>query len=153
MFKPSDATPESKLPVLIYIQGGGYAAMGNPNYNGTEIIQSSGGNMVVVMFNYRVGVLGFLASNKLGHDADLNVGLLDQRQLFLWVQKHISKVCSWGSTKILSYRQLTIIALSVRWRSKPCCHTRLINWRWLRIPSPHGLQRPQQGALFRWSDS
>lgn len=92
MFKPSDATPESKLPVLIYIQGGGYAAMGNSNYNGTELIQSSGGNMVVVMFNYRVGVLGFLSSENFGPDADLNVGLLDQRQLFLWVQKHISKV-------------------------------------------------------------
>ncbi|GFF56857.1 acetylcholinesterase [Aspergillus udagawae] len=91
VFKPSDATPESKLPVLIYIQGGGYAAMGNPNYNGTEIIRSSGGNMIVVMFNYRVGVLGFLASNSFGHDADLNVGLLDQRQLFRWVQTHISK--------------------------------------------------------------
>jgi carboxylesterase type B len=66
--------------------------MGNPNYNGTEIIRSSGGNMIVVLFNYRVGVLGFLASNCLGHGADLNVGLLDQRQLFLWVQTHISKV-------------------------------------------------------------
>jgi carboxylesterase type B len=68
--------------------------MGNPNYNGTEIIRSSGGNMIVVLFNYRVGVLGFLASNSsfLGRDADLNVGLLDQRQLFLWVQTHISKV-------------------------------------------------------------
>jgi carboxylesterase type B len=44
------------------------------------------------MFNYRVGVLGFLSSNSLGHDADLNVGLLDQRQLFRWVQRHISKV-------------------------------------------------------------
>ncbi|KAL2869529.1 Alpha/Beta hydrolase protein [Aspergillus lucknowensis] len=89
VFKPSGATAEANLPVLVYIQGGGYAAMGNPNYNGTEIIQSSGGNMVVVMFNYRVGVLGFIASDKLGHDADLNVGLLDQRQLLLWVQKHI----------------------------------------------------------------
>jgi carboxylesterase type B len=59
--------------------------MGNPNYNGTELILSSGANMVVVMFNYRVGVLGFLSSNGLGHDADLNVGLLDQRQLFRWV--------------------------------------------------------------------
>lgn len=71
--------------------------MGNPNYNGTELILSSGLNMVVVMFNYRVGVLGFLSSDSLGHDADLNVGLLDQRHLFLWVRKHISKV-RWRSS-------------------------------------------------------
>jgi hypothetical protein len=73
--------------------------MGNPNYNGTEIIRSSGGNMIVVMFNYRVGVLGFLASNSFEHDADLNVGLLDQRQLFRWVQTHISKVSWRGSAR------------------------------------------------------
>ncbi|EAU39617.1 hypothetical protein ATEG_00971 [Aspergillus terreus NIH2624] len=91
VFRPSNATTESNLPVLVYIQGGGYAAMGNANYNGTEIIHSSGGNMVVVMFNYRVGVLGFIASDNFGDDADLNVGLLDQRQLLLWVQKHIRK--------------------------------------------------------------
>lgn len=73
--------------------------MGNANYNGTEIIHSSGGNMVVVMFNYRVGVLGFIASDNFGDDADLNVGLLDQRQLLLWVQKHIRKVCWQRSRK------------------------------------------------------
>ncbi|GLI82184.1 hypothetical protein PoHVEF18_010590 [Penicillium ochrochloron] len=72
--------------------------MGNPNYNGTELILSSGANMVVVLFNYRVSVLGFLSSNGLGHDVDLNVGLLDQRQLLRWVQKHISKVPASGSS-------------------------------------------------------
>lgn len=33
VFKTSDAAPDSKLPVSIYIQGGVYAAIGNPNYN------------------------------------------------------------------------------------------------------------------------
>ncbi|KAJ6094171.1 hypothetical protein N7467_003016 [Penicillium canescens] len=91
VFKPSNATPASKLPVLVYIQGGGYATNANPNYNGTEIIRSSGGNIVLVNFNYRVGVLGFLASEMVRQDGDLNVGLLDQRLLLLWVQEHISK--------------------------------------------------------------
>lgn len=44
-------------------------------------------------FNYRVGMWGFLASQKVKNDGDLNVGLLDQRMLLTWVKKHISAVC------------------------------------------------------------
>lgn len=44
-------------------------------------------------FNYRVGMWGFLASERVKNDGDLNVGLLDQRQLLLWVKEHIAKVC------------------------------------------------------------
>ncbi len=47
----------------------------------------------MVNFNYRVGVWGFLASERLRKDGDLNVGLLDQRRLLLWVKQYISKVC------------------------------------------------------------
>ena len=67
--------------------------MGNPNYNGTEVVSYSGGNIVQVNFNYRVGALGFLASDEVRKDGDLNVGLLDQRFLLSWVKEHISKVC------------------------------------------------------------
>ncbi|OKP06969.1 Lipase 1 [Penicillium subrubescens] len=91
VYKPSNATAQSKLPVWVYIQGGGYAAMGNPNYNGTEVVSYSGGNIVQVNFNYRVGALGFLASDEVRKDGELNVGLLDQRFLLSWVKQHISK--------------------------------------------------------------
>ena len=46
--------------------------------------------MVFVEFNYRVGLWGFLASEKVRDDGDLNVGLLDQRAAMKWVQKYIS---------------------------------------------------------------
>ena len=48
--------------------------------------------MVFVGLNYRVGPFGFLASEKVREDGDLNVGLLDQREALKWVQKHITKV-------------------------------------------------------------
>jgi acetylcholinesterase len=92
VFAPSNATESSKLPVWVYIQGGGYATNANANYNGTGVIQQSGGNIVFVNFNYRVGALGFLASEKVRENGDLNVGLLDQRKLLEWVQKYIYKV-------------------------------------------------------------
>lgn len=48
--------------------------------------------MVFVEFQYRVNFYGFLASQDVKNNGDLNAGLLDQRAVLLWVQKHISKV-------------------------------------------------------------
>jgi acetylcholinesterase len=93
VFTPSAATPESNLPVWFYIPGGGYAWQSNNNYNGSDIVQSSGHNVVLVNFNYRIGALGFLSSENVIRDGgDLNVGLLDQRQALKWVQKYIKQV-------------------------------------------------------------
>lgn len=89
---PANATVDSKLPVWLYIQGGGYADNSNANYNGTEVIEQSGGNIVFVNFNYRVGIFGFLASQDVVDDGDLNVGLLDQRMVMKWVHEHIAQV-------------------------------------------------------------
>ncbi|KFY42952.1 hypothetical protein V495_04266 [Pseudogymnoascus sp. VKM F-4514 (FW-929)] len=91
VFTPSNATRDSKLPVWVYISGGGYAQNSNNNYNGTNIVQQSQSNIVHVNFNYRVGALGFLAGDQIRQDGDLNVGLLDQRKLLRWVQKHIKQ--------------------------------------------------------------
>jgi acetylcholinesterase len=92
VFTPSNATSDSKLPVWVYIQGGGYKTNSNANYNGTEVVQQSGQNIVYVNFNYRVGLFGFLASEDIRNDGNLNVGLLDQRKLLYWVQKYIKQV-------------------------------------------------------------
>ncbi|KAL4957586.1 Alpha/Beta hydrolase protein [Aspergillus filifer] len=72
VFAPSNATIDSNLPVWVYIQGGG---------------------IILVNFNYRVGPLGFLASEEVRADGPLNVGLLDQRKLLHWVQEYIHLVC------------------------------------------------------------
>lgn len=56
------------------------------------MVETSDNNVVFVTFNYRVGLWGFLAGHEVREDGDLNVGLLDQRFLFRWVQENISKV-------------------------------------------------------------
>lgn len=75
----------------MFIQGGGYANNANGNYNGSEVVQQSGRNIIFVNFNYRVGALGFLASEHVRKDGDLNAGLLDQRKVLHWVQQNIRK--------------------------------------------------------------
>ena len=78
VFTPSNATDQSKLPVWVYIQGGGYATNSNADYNGTEVVLASGQDIIFVNFNYRVGIFGFLASEEVRLNGDLNAGLLDQ---------------------------------------------------------------------------
>ena len=91
VYAPANATEESKLPVYFFIQGGGFNANANPNLNGTNLVIASGMNIVVVTFNYRVGVYGFLASKELQEGGSLNSGLKDQRKALQWVQNHIGK--------------------------------------------------------------
>ncbi|KAK3487376.1 Alpha/Beta hydrolase protein [Neurospora crassa] len=90
VWAPANVTEKSKLPVWVFIGGGGYNALTNANWNGSEVVQKSGHNIVMLDFNYRVGMWGFLASQRVKDDGDLNVGLLDQRMLLTWVKKHIS---------------------------------------------------------------
>ncbi|KAF2105520.1 Alpha/Beta hydrolase protein [Lophiotrema nucula] len=93
VFAPTNASSKSKLPVYIFIQGGGFNLNGNANYNGSKLIQAADYNMVVVNFNYRVGPYGFLASKEVvaNKTLSLNNGLKDQRQLMRWVKAHIDK--------------------------------------------------------------
>lgn len=89
VFAPSNATTNSKLPVWFFITGGGYLTLANADYTGTDVIPASNHSIVLVNFNYRVGAYGFLASDKVRQDGDLNAGLLDERKALEWVQKYI----------------------------------------------------------------
>ena len=73
------------LPVMVWIQGGAYAfgMSGLPEYDGSHLARSG---VVLVTFNYRVGLEGF------GYVAGTtaNRGLLDQVAALEWVQDNIS---------------------------------------------------------------
>ncbi|KAL6692872.1 alpha/beta-hydrolase [Trichoderma pleuroticola] len=85
---PTRATAHSKLPVFLYIQGGGFNLNSNPNTNASGLIINSGYDIVVVSLNYRVGPYGFMTDS----DKILpNNGLRDQRKVLEWVQKYISR--------------------------------------------------------------
>ncbi|MFI1996351.1 carboxylesterase/lipase family protein [Actinoplanes sp. NPDC020271] len=81
-----DPDPAAKLPVMVWIHGGGYTIgrSGLPQYDGGHLARD--GNVVVVTFNYRVGFEGF------GHvpGAPPNRGLLDQVALLEWVRDDIA---------------------------------------------------------------
>ncbi|KAH8822044.1 Alpha/Beta hydrolase protein [Xylogone sp. PMI_703] len=93
VYAPKSAMRRSKgsLPVMLWLQGGGLQSNFNANYNGTGLIEASGRDVVVVTFNYRVGPFGFLASEELQREGNLNLGLHDQRAALKWVQKYIAQ--------------------------------------------------------------
>jgi len=91
VYAPSNATDDSKLPVYVFIQGGGFNFNANANLNGTSLVKASGRNIIVITFNYRVSLYGFLASAEVQKGGSMNNGLLDQRKVLEWVQKYISK--------------------------------------------------------------
>ncbi|KAH7328803.1 Alpha/Beta hydrolase protein [Stachybotrys elegans] len=91
VWAPTNATADMKLPVMVFIQGGGYTVLANGNWNGSQLVETAGRDLVFVNFNYRVGLWGFLAGEEVRRDGNLNAGLLDQAFLLQWVQTHISK--------------------------------------------------------------
>jgi carboxylesterase type B len=70
----------------------GYVYDSQADYDGVHVVSQSGHSLVFVNFNYRVGLFGFLASEKVRQNGDLNAGLLDQRRLLLWVKQNIAQV-------------------------------------------------------------
>ncbi|KIH92613.1 para-nitrobenzyl esterase [Sporothrix brasiliensis 5110] len=89
IFAPSNATNTSALPVLFFIQGGGFSSNSNANFNGSDL--ATFGNIIVVQINYRVGPYGFLQSREVQNNGSLNNGLKDQIQGLQWVQQNIAQ--------------------------------------------------------------
>jgi para-nitrobenzyl esterase len=81
------------LPVLVYIYGGGFVAGDGtePRYDGASMAQKG---IVVVTFNYRLNIFGFLSLPELSEEAPYkasgNYGYLDQVAALQWVQKNIA---------------------------------------------------------------
>jgi para-nitrobenzyl esterase len=81
---------EKKLPVMVWIPGGGLATGSGNIYDPINLINK---DVIVVAINYRLGLFGFLshpALNNEGHPA-VNYGILDQQAALSWVNKNIDK--------------------------------------------------------------
>ena len=82
-----------KRPVIVWIYGGGFnSGSGDvPVYDGAGLAAQG---VVMVTFNYRVGLLGFLAhpelSKESGHAASGNYALRDMIAALKWVRRNIS---------------------------------------------------------------
>ncbi|KAI8478853.1 Neuroligin-3 [Branchiostoma belcheri] len=80
----SNSAPNN-LPVMVYVHGGYYAHGAGSMYDGSAL--ASEGDVVVVTFNFRLGILGFLSTGD--NNAPGNYGLSDQLLALEWVKKNI----------------------------------------------------------------
>lgn len=91
VWAPENVASDAKLPVFVWIHGGGYYnGCGSMNYyDGTEFVKQG---VIVVTINYRLGALGFFALQTLldEYGTTGNWGTLDQIAALQWVQDNIA---------------------------------------------------------------
>lgn len=83
---------KEKLPVMVWIYGGGFQGGGTSEARQEGAVLASNG-VVVVTMNYRLGIFGFFAhpdlSEESGRNSSGNYGLLDQTAALRWVKENI----------------------------------------------------------------
>ena len=84
----ADPPPPTLLPVLVWFHGGAFqqGSASRPEYSSLSLPSQS---VVLVTFNYRLGVFGFLVSIADGLHG--NYGLMDQRAALSWVRDNIER--------------------------------------------------------------
>ncbi|MCW2659675.1 MAG: carboxylesterase [Mycobacterium sp.] len=89
----ADTGPGDAKPVMVWLHGGAYVlgSSSQPLYDGSRLV--SGGDVVVVTVNYRLGALGFLdlsSFNTARRRFDSNIGLHDVLAALRWVRDNIA---------------------------------------------------------------
>jgi carboxylesterase type B len=88
--RPTGTAPGDRLPVYVFIHGGGLTNGSASQHDGTSIVQQTG--VVVVTINYRLGVLGWLGHPTLTaqQGESGNYGLKDEIAALAWVHRNIA---------------------------------------------------------------
>jgi len=92
VWRPASATPAAKLPVMVWIYGGGFmgGSSAMPVTDGTQFAKHG---VVLVSVNYRVGRFGFFAfpalSRERPDEIKGNYAYMDQIAALQWVKRNI----------------------------------------------------------------
>ncbi len=90
VWHPASATSGAKLPVMVWIHGGGFAG-GSGNTSGSEFAKRG---VVLVSVNYRLGRFGFFAfpalSRERPDELKGNYAYMDQIAALRWVKQNIA---------------------------------------------------------------
>jgi para-nitrobenzyl esterase len=93
IWAPANSSARSQLPVIVFMYGGGgtIGSSGMAVYGGENVAQRGA---VYVNFNYRVGVLGFMAHPELTREqggSSGNYAYLDQNAALRWIKANIAR--------------------------------------------------------------
>jgi para-nitrobenzyl esterase len=93
VWRPAKAKAAAKLPVIVWIYGGGFVNGGSspPTYAGAALAKQG---VVLVSFNYRLGRFGFFAHPQLTQQANGepvgNYAYMDQIAALQWVKRNVA---------------------------------------------------------------
>jgi para-nitrobenzyl esterase len=93
VWRPASAPPGAKLPVMVWIYGGGFTGGSSsaPSTSGTQFARQG---VVLVAANYRVGRFGFFAfpalSRERPDETKGNYAYMDQIAALQWVKRNIA---------------------------------------------------------------
>ena len=93
VWRPASAAPAAKLPVMVWIYGGGFmgGSGSSPNTSGTQFAKQG---VILVAANYRVGRFGFFAfpalSRERPDETKGNYAYMDQIAALQWVKRNIA---------------------------------------------------------------
>ncbi|ODM14638.1 hypothetical protein SI65_09983 [Aspergillus cristatus] len=137
--RPAGTTAEDKLPVLVWIFGGGFELGSSTMYDGASLVQNSidlDMPIVFVAMNYRVGGFGFMPGAEILADGAANLGLLDQRLALEWVADNIAafggnpdKVTIWGESagSISVFDQMMLYDGDIEYKGSPLFRAAIMN--------------------------
>ncbi|XP_077842168.1 liver carboxylesterase 1 isoform X6 [Macaca mulatta] len=86
IYTPADLTKKNRLPVMVWIHGGGLMVGAASTYDGLALAAHE--NVVVVTIQYRLGIWGFFSTGD--EHSRGNWGHLDQLAALHWVQDNIA---------------------------------------------------------------
>ncbi|KAL4766110.1 Alpha/Beta hydrolase protein [Aspergillus foveolatus] len=108
IIRPSNIPGSKKLPVAVWIHGGGLYSGSSRQINLTNFVSegtASGNSFIAFSINYRLNAFGFLwGSDELAAHGSANNGLRDQRLALEWIQENI---CFFGgdASKVTTFGQ------------------------------------------------
>ncbi|KAI1455615.1 alpha/beta-hydrolase [Annulohypoxylon moriforme] len=79
---------KTKLPVLVWIHGGGYGVSSGA-FEPSPQMHTNENTYIIVTIQYRLGAFGFLSSAELAESGVPNAGIYDMQFALQWVQKYI----------------------------------------------------------------
>ena len=94
--RPALGDTRQRLPVYVYIHGGGLTTGDGSYFNMAKIVRETG--VIGVTFNYRLGAFGFLAHPGLLAEQGQsgNYGFLDQQAALRWLRRNVSAFRPYG---------------------------------------------------------
>uniref|UniRef100_Q023E5 Carboxylic ester hydrolase n=1 Tax=Solibacter usitatus (strain Ellin6076) TaxID=234267 RepID=Q023E5_SOLUE len=93
VWRPASAAPTAKLPVMVWIYGGGFTggSSSSPNTSGAQFAKQG---VILVAANYRVGRFGFFAfpalSRERPDELKGNYAYMDEIAALQWVKRNIA---------------------------------------------------------------